>query len=109
MRKLHRQREVERLRLQRKTKVDVRFPTDYHWELHYPDESRNWAVFVGHCPMCGAASPMRLEVRKEPGKKPQYRVCCTNGFSFPCGFATEWFERSQHAIQNWKVLAALKK
>lgn len=108
MRKLRREREIERFRLQRRNyKTDVCFPKDFaEREFNLTDEERNHAVRLGECPMChyGPLHTMRVHVDGH-GKK-SYSIQCANS---GCSHPTEKFPSSQMAIRNWKVIAALHK
>lgn len=109
MRKLRRDREIERLRLQRRTKLE--FPQGKRLdfaerEFNLTDEERNHVVWLGDCPMChyGPLHTMRVHVDGH-GKK-SYSIQCANS---GCSHPTEKFPSSQMAIRNWKVIAALHK
>ena len=114
MRKLRRGREVERLRLCRKTKMEVSYRQKDGWEqAGFPmaDEDRYFIARLCPCPECGYNQDQHLD-RRVVGRKTEFRVGCgavQGSFGGNCNFSTPWLKSSQLAIQHWKVVAALSK
>jgi len=106
VRKLRREREVERLRLQRKTKTRVEYNTLRATDFTFKDESRNWTIFAGACSQCGWDGQHYLHIFCAPGAKPEYSLHCRNT---DCNHCTPKFSSSQLAIRHWKLLTALTK
>jgi hypothetical protein len=105
MRKLRRDREVERLRIERKAKVVCAVQNWTEDGLHFPDEDRNFTVYVGKCWMCGRDGGHWLAKFKKPTGI-VYRIICNND---KCKNMTSELPSSKLAIQNWKVTQALHK
>lgn len=106
MRKLRREREVERLRLQRKVRGPVNYPSQTETEFNLPDEARLWLLKF-ECPKCHWREPyMRTWVEQPDGKK-RFQIYCGNNTT--CGFEGPAMKSSQDAVQNWKLTTALLK
>jgi hypothetical protein len=73
-------------------------------EFLMPDESREWLVKVGVCPLCGQRSHHRLHRICRRGEKPVFYMRCWNA---ECEFRTPEFPSSVKAIQHYKLVSTL--
>ncbi len=106
MRKLRRDREVTRLRLQRKLKmpVDNKYPGPVTSEFVMPDEDRDFTLAALKCWMCSTKGSIYMrKVTHKPENLTTFQLYCQ------CGNQSAEFPKSQHALQYWRVMLALNK
>lgn len=109
MRKIRRDREVQRLRLQRKIKSEVVKPDNRSWgenpDFDFKDEDRDWRLTIVACPVCGTDQPY-MRTFQEEGKK-RFQIYCRNNTIHGCQHRTPVLGSAKAAVNHWKLHAAM--
>ncbi len=77
------------------------------FELHLPDEDRNWKVYPARCPVCGQWPELERRNTTKPAdlRHVQYRLICSNRLCR--SVSTHWVKDSYQARLAWITYSTL--